>query len=357
MKRLLMIIVSILAVSAGLYVSIDQLSKSQGITSDNTLNFYNWGDYLDPELITSFEEETGYRVSYETFDSNEAMYTKIEQGGTAYDLAVPSEYMIQRMIKEKMVIKLDHNKIKGLENINDLFLNQSFDPKNTYSIPYFWGTLGIIYNDKFIDEEEIKHWDDLWSPTLKNDVMLIDGAREVMGLSLNSLGYSLNTKDKKELKAAAEKLRTLTPNVKAIVADEIKMYMIQEESSVAVTFSGEAAEMLDQNENLHYVIPEEGSNLWFDNFIIPKTAKNKEAAYAFINFMLEPENAAQNAEYIGYSTPNEAAKKQLPLEITEDEQFYPSNQTLENLEVYDDLGKESIGVYNDLFLEFKMHRK
>lgn len=351
------IILSILAVSIGLYASINQLSKSQGITSENTLNLYNWGDYIDPDLITKFENETNYRVSYETFDSNEAMYTKIEQGGTAYDLAVPSEYMIQRMIKEEMVFKLDHSKIKGLTNINDLFLDQSFDPKNAYSIPYFWGTLGIIYNDKFLTDKDIEHWDDLWNPKLKNDVMLIDGAREVMGLSLNSLGYSLNTKDKKELDEAAIKLNTLTSNVKAIVADEIKMYMIQEESSVAVTFSGEAAEMLAENEHLHYVIPEEGSNLWFDNFVIPKTAKNINAAYAFINFMLEPENAAQNAEYIGYSTPNEAAKKLLPPEITEDKQFYPTEQTLENLEVYDDLGKEYIGVYNDLFLEFKMHRK
>ncbi|MEG0496405.1 MAG: ABC transporter substrate-binding protein [Carnobacterium sp.] len=357
MKRLMAIIIAILAVSMSLYVSIHQLSKSQGITSENTLNFYNWGDYIDPKLITKFEKETDYRVSYETFDSNEAMYTKIKQGGTAYDLAVPSEYMIQRMVKENLVFKLDHSKIKRLENIDDLFLNQSFDPNNAYSIPYFWGTLGIIYNDKFLNEEEVQHWDDLWNPKLKNDVMLIDGAREVMGLSLNSLGYSLNTKNGQELEEAAAKLNTLTPNVKAIVADEIKMYMIQEESSVAVTFSGEAAEMLDENENLHYVIPEEGSNLWFDNFVIPKTAKNKEAAYAFINFMLDPKNAAQNAEYIGYSTPNKEAKKQLPIEITEDEQFYPSAQTLGNLEVYDDLGKETIGIYNDLFLEFKMHRK
>ena len=357
MKRLTVLIISILAVSIGLYVTVDQLSRSQGITSKNTLNFYNWGDYIDPKLITKFENETDYRVSYETFDSNEAMYTKIEQGGTAYDLAVPSEYMIQRMIKEDRVFKLDHSKIKGLEKINDLFLDQPFDPNNTYSIPYFWGTLGIVYNDKFLDKEDVKHWEDLWNPSLKNDVMLIDGAREVMGLSLNRLGYSLNTKNKVELEEAEKKLNRLIPNIKAIVADEIKMYMIQEESSVAVTFSGEAAEMLDENEHLHYVIPEEGSNLWFDNFVIPKTAKNKDAAYAFINFMLEPGNAAQNAEYIGYSTPNDAAKKILPSEITEDEQFYPTVQTLKNLEVYDDLGKETIGVYNDLFLEFKMHSK
>lgn len=357
MKRLTILIFAILMVSAGLYFSVHQLSKSQGITTENTLNLYNWGDYIDPSLITEFEKETGYRVSYETFDSNEAMYTKIEQGGTAYDLAVPSEYMIQRMMKENLLIKLDHKKIKGLENIDEPFLDLSFDPGNNYSIPYFWGTLGIIYNDKFVSKEDIQHWDDLWQPKLRNNVMLIDGAREVLGLSLNSLGYSLNTKNTSELSAAAEKLDNLTPNVKAIVADEIKMYMIQEESSVAVTFSGEAAEMLSENEHLHYVIPEEGSNLWFDNFVIPKTAKNTEAAYAFINFMLEPEHAAQNAEYIGYSTPNKAAMKILPAEITEDKQFYPDSKTIENLEVYEDLGKQYIGRYNDLFLEFKMHRK
>lgn len=357
MKRLTILIFAILMVSAGLYFSVHQLSKSQGITTENTLNLYNWGDYIDPSLITEFEKETGYRVSYETFDSNEAMYTKIEQGGTAYDLAVPSEYMIQRMMKENLLIKLDHKKIKGLENIDEPFLDLSFDPGNNYSIPYFWGTLGIIYNDKFVSKEDIQHWDDLWQPKLRNNVMLIDGAREVLGLSLNSLGYSLNTKNTSELSAAAEKLDSLTPNVKAIVADEIKMYMIQEESSVAVTFSGEAAEMLSENAHLHYVIPEEGSNLWFDNFVIPKTAKNTEAAYAFINFMLEPEHAAQNAEYIGYSTPNKAAMKILPAEITEDKQFYPDSKTIEHLEVYEDLGKQYIGRYNDLFLEFKMHRK
>ncbi|ALV21896.1 ABC transporter substrate-binding protein [Carnobacterium antarcticum] len=356
MKRLITLVLLILMVSGGIYFSVSQLNKAQGITSDNTLSLYNWGDYIDPALITKFEKETGYRVSYETFDSNEAMYTKIEQGGTTYDLAVPSEYMIQRMIKEDLLVKLDHEKIAGMANLDEQFLNKAFDPENQYSIPYFWGTLGIIYNDKFIAEDAIQHWDDLWNPDLKNDVMLIDGAREIMGLSLNSLGHSLNSKDQTELEAAAEKLDGLTPNVKAIVADEIKMYMIQEESSVAVTFSGEAAEMLDGNDRLHYVIPSEGSNVWFDNFVIPKTAENLDAAYAFINFMLEPENAAQNAEYVGYSTPNKVAMELLPDELTEDEQFYPDSKTMENLEVYEDLGRKYIGIYNDFFLEFKMHR-
>ena len=203
----------------------------------------------------------------------------------------------------------------------------------------------------------MQHWDDLWRPELKDNVMLIDGAREVIGLSLNSLGDSLNSKNMEQLRQATDKLNKLTKNVKAIVADEIKMYMINEESAAAVTFSGEAAEMLNQNEHLHYVIPSEGSNLWFDNIVIPKTAKNVKGAYEFINFMLEPENAAQNAEYIGYSTPNKAAKKLLPKEISEDEQFYPDDEVISHLEVYEDLGATYLGIYNDLFLEFKMYRK
>lgn len=356
MKRLLTLATIILAACGILYYSSGKLDEAQGITGGNTLNLYNWGDYIDPDLISKFETETGYVVSYETFDSNEAMYTKVSQGGTAYDLTIPSEYMIERMMEEDMLIELDHSRIEGLDHLDPDLLDMAFDPGNRYSIPYFWGTLGIVYNTKFVEEGSIEHWEDLWDPRFKDDIMLIDGAREIIGMGLNTLGYSVNSKDNAELTAAADKLDTLTPNVKAIVADEIKMYMAQEESSVAVTFSGEVADMMWENENLRYVIPPEGSNLWFDNFVIPKTAQNIDAAYAFINFMLEPENAAQNAEYVGYSTPNLAALELLPAEITEDEQFYPSEETMENLEVYENLGQEYIGIYNDLFLEFKMHR-
>ena len=284
------------------------------------------------------------------------MFTKIQQGGTAYDITIPSEYMIQKMKEENLLIPIDHSKIKGLNNIDSRFLNLSFDKNNKYSIPYFWGTLGIVYNDKFVDGKDIQSWDDLWRPELRNNVMLIDGAREVIGLGLNSLGYSLNSKNDQQLQEAVNKLRKITPNVKAIVADEIKMYMANEESAVAVTFSGEAADMMYENEHLHYVIPKEGSNLWFDNMVIPKTAKNIQGAYDFMNFMLEPKNAAQNAEYIGYSTPNKKAMKLLPKEITSDKQFYPSDELMKHLEVYDNLGSKYLGIYNDLFLELKMYR-
>ena len=357
MKKLNSLIIGIVGIIVLLTFTAINIEKKSGSSGSEVITIYNWGDYIDPSLLKQFEKEYGYKVIYETFDSNEAMITKIEQGGTAYDIAIPSEYMIQKMMKQNLLLKLDHNKIKGLENIDPRFLNIDFDEGNQYSVPYFWGTLGIIYNDKFVKEENMQHWNDLWRPELKNNVMLIDGAREVIGLALNSEGYSLNSKNDSELTQISEKLTGLTNNVKAIVADEIKMYMINEESAVAVSFSGEASEMLDNNEHLHYVIPEEGSNLWFDNIVIPKTAKNVKGSYDFINFMLRPENAAKNAEYIGYSTPNKKAVEILPKEITTDEQFYPDEATMKNLEVYEDLGSKYLEVYNDRFLEFKMYRK
>lgn len=328
--------------------------NTQGTT--DKLVIYNWGDYIDPDLLEEFTAETGIQVDYQTFDSNEAMYTKIKQGGTTYDLAVPSEYMISKMMEEKMLNKLDHNKIVGLDNIDSRFLNLSFDPGNQYSIPYFWGTLGIVYNDTMVKNPP-KEWADLWSLEFKDNIMLVDGAREGMGIGLQTLGYSLNSKNKDQLEEAANYLYTLTPNIKAIVSDEIKGYMIQDAAAVAVSFSGEAAEMLDGNEHLHYVVPSKGSNLWFDNMVIPKTAKNIDGAYAFINFMLRPESALRNAEYVGYSTPNTKAKAMLPEELKSDEAFYPSEKTIDSLEVYDNLGAEMLGLYNDLYLQFKMYRK
>ncbi|MGE9834563.1 ABC transporter substrate-binding protein [Streptococcus orisratti] len=332
-----------------------QKSSSSGSQSDK-LVIYNWGDYIDPELLTKFTKETGIEVQYETFDSNEAMYTKIKQGGTTYDIAVPSDYMIDKMIKENLLVKLDKSQISGLNNIGDEFLGLSFDPKNDYSIPYFWGTVGIVYNTTMVKQAP-EHWKDLWREEYRNDIMLVDGAREIMGLGLNTLGYSLNTKNYERLEEVEQKLNSLTPNIKAIVGDEMKGYMIQGDAAIGVTFSGEASEMLSSNEDLRYVVPSEGSNLWFDNLVIPKTVKHKKEAYAFISFMMEPKNAAQNAEYIGYATPNKAAKALLPDDIKNDKAFYPSEKTIANLEVYDNLGEKWLGIYNDLYLQFKMYRK
>lgn len=356
MNKLYSFFAGILAIVLLLWGISAHLQAQSTAGSDGKLVIYNWGDYVDPQLLKDFTKETGIQVQYETFDSNEAMYTKIKQGGTTYDIAIPSEYMISKMKAENMLTKLDHSRITGLENIGEKFLNQPFDKGNQYSIPYFWGTLGIVYNTKLVDKAP-EHWDDLWRPEYKNSIMLIDGAREVMGLGLNSLGYSLNSKNRDQLQEAVDKLYKLTPNIKAIVADEMKGYMAQGDATIGVSFSGEARQMLDKNEDLRYVVPSEASNLWFDNMVIPKTVKNVDAAYQFINFMLRPENALKNAEYVGYATPNIPAKEMLPKEIQEDKAFYPDDETMKHLEVYESLDQQLLGLYNDLYLQVKMYRK
>ncbi|WDF81934.1 ABC transporter substrate-binding protein [Lacticaseibacillus pabuli] len=357
MKKLFAFIAALLVVCAGLGVASHQLAKTQGAGGSRVLNLANWGDYIDPKLVKKFEKQSGYHVNLETFDSNEAMYTKIKQGGTHYDLTVPSEYMVEKMAHDKLLVPLDKSRLRGMNNYGSYFMNQSFDPGNKYSIPYFWGTLGIIYNDKFIKPGTVNHWHDLWEPKYKGQIMLIDSARDIMGMGLVSLDKSMNTTDTSTLEAAKAKLDAMSPNVKAVVADEIKMYMENNEAPLAVDWSGEASEMLAENPHLHYVVPEEGSNLWFDNLVIPVTAKHYDAIYAFLNFMSEPKNAAQNAEYVGYATPNNAAKKLLPKSVRDDQQFYPNAQTMSHLQVYRNLSPKIVGVYNDLFLEFKMYRR
>jgi len=358
MKELTRAFLAVFAVSFGLMYLVHVLNASEGYGGDNTVTVFNWGDYIDEELIARFEEETGYKVVYETFDSNEAMLTKIAQGGTSYDVAVPSEYTVARMIEEELLVPLDHGKLPNLVHIDPRFLDMSFDPGNRYSVPYFWGTVGIAFNPSMLPEDlTFESWNDLWDPRLENEILLVDGAREVIGMGLNSLGYSLNSTDERELLEAKAKLDLLTPNVKAIVGDEIKMLMAQEEAAVALVWSGDAAEIMWENENVDYVVPREGSNLWFDLMVIPTTAKNIEGAHAFINFMLDPEAAAQNAEYVGYSTPNRSAMDILPEDIVGDERFYPDDELISRLEVYENLGRRMLARYNDLFLEFKMYRK
>lgn len=357
MNKLIRVFLAVVIASALLLFAINRLNSAAGFSSGNTLTIYNWGDYMDDELITRFEEETGIKIIYETFDSNEAMLTKVQQGGTTYDIAVPSEYMIDKMIQEDLLLPLEHEKLPNLKNIDERFMDLPFDPGNQYSVPYFWGTVGIVYNTEMLEGIEFTSWNDLWDPAFKNEILLIDGAREVMGMGLNSLGYSLNDTNEEHLREAKAKLDTLTPNIKAIVGDEIKMLIANEEASIGLVWSGDAADMMWENENLDYVVPVEGSNLWFDNMVIPKTAKNIDGAHQFINFILDAEVAAQNTEWVSYSTPNKEALQYMPEEMVEDERFYPSPELTEKLEVYENLGRKNLAFYNDLFLEFKMHRK
>ena len=357
MKQLTRIFLLIFIASFALIYLVNMLNRSEGYAGNNTITIYNWGDYIDPELIERFEEESGLKVIYQTFDSNEAMMTKIKQGGTTFDISIPSEYAIEKMKDENLLLPIDHSKVPNLQYIDERFLDLSFDEGNEYSIPYFWGTVGVVYHPDLVGDLTFDSWDDLWDEQLKNNIFLLDGAREVIGMGLNSLGYSLNDTNEEHLQEALQKLSTLTPNVKAIVGDEIKMLMAGEEAAAALVWSGDAAEIMWENEALEYIVPSEGSNLWFDNMVIPSTARNIDGAHQFINFMLDPEVAAQNTEYVGYSTPNAAALELLDEEISGDERFYPDEELTARLEVYENLGPRMLSHYNDLFLEFKMHRK
>ena len=349
MKKLNKIITLIVVIVVGL-VALKSLMIDGEFSEGNHINIYNWGEYIDPVLIEKFEEETGISVVYEVYDSNESMYTKVKTNSSQYDIIVPSEYMLERMGEEDLLIPLDYSKIKNFSNIDEDLV---FDELKGYGIPYFWGTFGIVYNKELTDLK-FESWDDLWDESLTKDLILVDSAREILGLSLNSLGYSLNSTDLLELRLAQEKLLAIQGNVDAIISDEMLQLMPQGEASVAVTWSGAAMAMISENEDLEYSIPKEGSNIWFDFMSIPITSQNPEGAYAFINFMLEAENAAVNAEYVQYSTANKKAREFLDQDLVNDQRFYPTGDTLNRLEYYHNLGKSELQIYNDLFLEFKM---
>ena len=324
------------------------------VSDSNTLYLYNWGDYIDPDLIDKFEEESGYKVVMETYDSNEAMITKIKQKSTNFDICIPSEYAVEMMRDQGLLEKLDHKKIVGLDNIDERFLDVAYDPGNEYSIPYLWGTFGIVYNTKKYQESDFSSWKNLWDKKFEGEILSFDGARETLGIGLLANNLSLNTTDPKKLVEVRDELIGFMGNVKAILADEIRMYMALEEANVGITFSGDASSAIESNENLSYAIPKEGSNIWFDTMVIPKTSKNQKAAYAFINFMLEPENAAQNADYIWYATPNKKALDLIDPEARNDKTLYPDDDVIDKLEVFKALDKESTILYNDLFLDLKI---
>ncbi|HJE20565.1 MAG TPA: ABC transporter substrate-binding protein [Aliicoccus persicus] len=353
MKQIYLLLTLSLIIGIGALFSTRFIEPPLG-EGDSAIHIFNWGEYIDPDLLDQFTEETGIRVIYETFDSNEAMLVKINQGGTSYDLAMPSEYMVEKMQERDMLIEIDHEQLPNLEHIGEQFLGLDFDPENKYSVPYFWGTVGVLFHPEKTDLD-FTDWDMLWDESLRNEILLVDSAREVMGFSLNSMGESLNETDPDKLDAAFEKLVELAPNVRGVVGDEIMQMMINNESIAAVIWSGSARDVMWENEELDYVVPEGGSNLWFDTFVIPETANNIEGAHQFINFMLEPENAAQNADYVGYSTPNDAGLSLLDEEEQEDTRFYPTDAQQDTLEVYKNLGLENLGIYNELFLKFKMN--
>lgn len=318
---------------------------------------YNWGEYLDPEVLTMFEEETGIDVVYEEFETNEILYPKISSGAIAYDVICPSDYMIQRMIENDLLAEINFDNIPNVKNIGKDYMEQSrqFDPENKYSVPYCWGTVGILYNKTMVDEP-ITSWSVLWDEKYKDNILMQDSVRDAFGVTLKYLGYSLNSTDLDELTEARDLLIKQKPLVQAYVIDQVRDKMIGNEAAIGVIYSGEAIYTQMENPDLEYVIPEEGSNIWIDSWVIPKNAENKENAEKFINFLCRPEIALMNFEYITYSTPNSEARKLIEDEaIRNSEIAFPDLSKYDNLESFQYLGTEADQTYGELWNQVKSH--
>lgn len=316
---------------------------------------YNWGEYLDPEVLTLFEQETGIDVVYEEFETNEILYPKISSGAIAYDVICPSDYMIQRMIENNLLAEINFDNIPNVKNIGKDYMEQSrqFDPENKYSVPYCWGTVGILYNKTMVDEP-ITSWSVLWDEKYKDNILMQDSVRDAFGVTLKYLGYSLNSTDLDELTEARDLLIKQKPLVQAYVIDQVRDKMIGNEAAIGVIYSGEAIYTQMENPNLEYVIPEEGSNIWIDSWVIPKNAENKENAEKFINFLCRPEIALMNFEYITYSTPNSEARKLIEDEaIRNSEIAFPDLSKYDNLETFQYLGTEADQTYGELWNQVK----
>ena len=329
--------------------------QKDGTSKNGQVIVYNWGEYIDPEIIDLFEEETGIDVIYEEFETNEIMYPKIQSGAIAYDVVCPSDYMIQRMIENDLLAEINYDHIPNLKYIgaNYMKMSRQFDPENKYSVPYLWGTVGILYNKKMVDEP-VDSWGILWDKKYEDSILMQDSVRDAFAVALKYLGYSLNSTDLDELEAAKNLLIEQKPLVQAYVIDQVRDKMIGGEAALGVIYSGEALYCQQENPDLDYVIPKEGTNIWIDSWVIPKNAKNVENAEAFINFLCRPDIAKMNFDYITYSIPNTAGR-----DLIEDESLrnspiaFPDDSKLENCETFRFLGDDNDALYNRLWREIK----
>lgn len=345
-----LLFVAVLAVGGAAYYF-----AGSGKSSGEQVVVYNWGDYLDPKSVELFEKETGIAVTYEEYETNEIMYPKILSGAIAYDVVCPSDYMIQRMLKNNLLAELNWDNIPNVKNMDPVYMkqSQSFDPDNAYSVPYCVGTVGILYNKTMV-HEPVDSWDILWNPKYQDSILMQDSVRDAFAVSLKRLGYSLNSSDVEQLMQAKDDLIKQKPLVQAYVIDQVRDKMIGNEAALGVIYSGEAGYTKRENPNLEYVIPKEGSNVWIDSWVIPKNAKNKENAEKFINFMCRPDIALMNFEYLTYATPNMAARALIEDEETRNSKIlFPDPEDLKNCETFQFLGDDVDSYYNELWNKVK----
>lgn len=305
----------------------------------NILNVYNWSNYLPNDVIRQFEKETGIHVNYSTYDGNDTLYAKLKADPHAgYDIIVPSSYFVDRMRNEHMLKVLDKSQLGNFKYLDKALLNKPFDPDNQYSIPYFWGSTGIVVNKKYFDPSTITSWQDLWNPRFKDQLLILDDPHDVFSMGLMALGYSANDSNSAHLQQAYEKLKALLPNIKLFNSDAAKVNYIDEDATIGMGYSGDTYQAITENPDLVYIYPKEGFVVWIDCMAIPKYAPHVENAYKFMNFLMRPDIAAKLSQELGYASPNEAAKALLPKVMRDNAAIYPDDKVLARAQFEEDPG-------------------
>lgn len=350
MKKVLSIIIAV--------VLLMSLSVCAFAQENITLNVYNWGEYIDQEVISLFEAKYPYiTVNYTTFDSNESMYSKMISGAASYDVVIPSDYMVSKLINEDLLYELDFNNIPNYKYIGDAYKNQAHDPENKYSVPYLWGTVVVMYNSAFVDEADVKNQslDLLWNEKYAGKILMFDNPRDSFCLALLKLGYSMNSETHSEWEEAAVLLSEQKPLVQAYVMDAIFDKMESGEAWIAPYYAGDAYIIADSNPDIKYYIPTDGTNMFIDSMCILNTSEHKTEAELFINFMCDPEISRMNAEEVGYSTPNTEALKMLDEELIGNKILYPDADFLiENTDVFKNLSQSTQMLQSALWTSLKI---
>lgn len=304
-----------------------------------TINVYNWGQYISDgsdgyiDVNAAFTEATGIQVNYMTYDTNESLYTKLKTGGSSYDIIIPSDYMVARLIGEDMLLPINFDNVPNYQYVDEAFKNTAYDPDNLYSVPYTWGTVGLIYNTKYVTEE-VTGWDLLWNEKYADKILMFDNPRDAFGIAEFMLGIDINSESESDLQAAADLLSEQRPLVQNYVMDQIFNAMEREEAWIAPYYAGDYLLMAQENEDLAFCFPEEGFNVFIDAICIPTSCQNKDAAEAYINFLCSPEISGQNLDYLGYSTPISAAKEYMDPDMASSDIAYPSDEVLERAESF-----------------------
>lgn len=337
-------------------IAFSACAMGSASASAEELTVFNWFDYIDPAVIDLFEEETGITVKYVNFTTNEEMYTKLEAGAGTYDVIFPSEYMIERMIAHDMLEELDLSAMPNFANVMDRLKDPSYDPGNRFSVPYMWGTLGYLYNTEMVDEE-LTSWSALFDEKYAGNVIMMNSMRDSIGLALKYLGYSMNTRDEAELNEAKDLLiKQKQDKIQCgYLLDETKDKMVGGEAAIGVVYSGDAQYAIEKNENLVYVVPEEGSNIWVDGMCIPKGSKNVEGAMKFIDFMCREDVAAMNFDYIYYCSPIQAVVDGLDEEEAAQSTINPSEDVVSRCEYFNDV-EDVMSLYENVWMEIRLAR-